>query len=379
MSRDIILHAHIFKNAGTSFDYALKQNFGEGFIDNRDDNDIIKYKQKYLEKYLDKHTFIKAFSNHSIHFIPKSNDRYRFHTVYLIRHPIDRIQSVYTFEKKQPSEISEGAEKAKEYSFEEYLDWYINEETPATIRNSQTIFISGQGPEAHDIDSKCKVANNRLSNIELLGVVDRYDESMVVFEEYLKRYFPDIDLSYIIQNVSDNSSTDIDTKINTLLSSLSTDLAKKIIEKNSCDLLLYAKANILLNQKIKTINDFENKLKNFKERCLLKLVLSMSGEGKFQDIIDMLKPLQNSLTNVKIYIELANAYREVGLYKDALYMLKKGQTIFNDNPWIFFEELLVHRDTKKILLLQERFKKYSNRFANHLSIIDIYRKKLNIK
>ena len=43
-----------------------------------------------------------------------------------------------------------------------------------------------------DIVDKCQI----------LGIVDRFDESLVIAEQMLKPYFPDIDISYIQQNVS---------------------------------------------------------------------------------------------------------------------------------------------------------------------------------
>ena len=35
--RHIILHGHIFKNAGTTFDWSLQKNFGKNFLDHRKD------------------------------------------------------------------------------------------------------------------------------------------------------------------------------------------------------------------------------------------------------------------------------------------------------------------------------------------------------
>ena len=40
--KDVIVHIHIFKNAGSSFDSSLRENFGKNFVDHRDDADIVK-------------------------------------------------------------------------------------------------------------------------------------------------------------------------------------------------------------------------------------------------------------------------------------------------------------------------------------------------
>lgn len=80
--RDIILHSHIFKNAGTTFDYILEKNFGKSFIDHRDDKNVVDGRQRYLNDFLNKNKKIKAFSSHSIHFKAKNSFKYNFHQVY---------------------------------------------------------------------------------------------------------------------------------------------------------------------------------------------------------------------------------------------------------------------------------------------------------
>ena len=97
--KNILVHVHIFKNAGSSFDDALNRFYRDDFIDHRDDSELLIGKMDYLEKYLDSHPNIQAFSSHSIHFLPQNTDKYNFLPIYLLRHPIDRIRSVYSFEK----------------------------------------------------------------------------------------------------------------------------------------------------------------------------------------------------------------------------------------------------------------------------------------
>jgi len=70
--RNILIHTHIFKNAGSSYDGALRNFFGEAFVDYRDDQDIVRGKMDYLLEYLDTHPDIQAFSSHSVHFLPQN-------------------------------------------------------------------------------------------------------------------------------------------------------------------------------------------------------------------------------------------------------------------------------------------------------------------
>lgn len=266
--RSIILHSHIFKNAGTTFDHALEKNFLKDFIDHRDDADLVEEKQNYLTNYLRQHENTKAFSSHSIHFTALDDENFRFHQVYFLRHPIERIKSVYTFEKQQPSEVSKGTKMAKELNMQEYIRWRMRDDVEGTIRNCHTIFLSGEGPSFDDIDKVYIQAKKNLYKLPLIGIVDRYDESMVVFEEYLKSYFPNVDLSYVRKNVTDtNKKLSVDEKANKLLLSLDDDLQKLVLEKNAYDIELYRLANKLLDKKIEQIDNFEAKLEKFKQKC----------------------------------------------------------------------------------------------------------------
>ncbi|TKI69920.1 sulfotransferase family protein [Sulfurimonas crateris] len=267
--RDVILHSHIFKNAGTTFDHTLEKNFAKNFVDHREDRDLVEGKQDYLNSFLDKNSTINAFSSHSIHFKAQNNERYNFHQIYFLRHPIERIKSVYTFERQQPAEISLGAKMAKELDMNEYIRWRMRDDVAATIRNCHTVFLSGLGPNPNKIDEKYKVAKKNIFEIPLIGIVDRYDESMVVFEEYLREHFPNIDLSYVRKNVTDTSKElSVDEKSDKLLQQIDEDLQQLVLEKNAYDLELYKLGNDLLDEKIARIENFESKLNNFKKRRL---------------------------------------------------------------------------------------------------------------
>ena len=50
--RHVILHGHIFKNAGTSFDWSLERSFGEAFVDHREDKLMREGRDKHLEAFL---------------------------------------------------------------------------------------------------------------------------------------------------------------------------------------------------------------------------------------------------------------------------------------------------------------------------------------
>lgn len=334
-NRNVIVHAHIFKNAGSSFDDTLLTNFGDDFIDHREDS-LISNDKNFLENYLKENNEVKAFSSHSVYHKPKDFDNVKIHSVYFLRNPIERIKSVYNFEKKQPTRDSSGAKMAKTLNFEEYVAWRMQDDVPATIRNLQTIFLAGDGPHPRYMEKKFALALENLDSTHLLGIVDRYDESMVVFEDYLKQFFSKIDLSYIRRNITDQNLTDsIEIKIEKITNELGTELVSIVNKKNTYDLELYRKSNQLLNEKIINILDFQHKLVHFKERCLIKLLKQKLVQKKYDEIIQETQHcIDNNCKNIQYYLVYAQALIGLKQFDDALLIYDRAILIHPNNEWL---------------------------------------------
>ncbi len=267
MARYVIVHGHMFKNAGTTFDWSLERNFRSGFVDHRDDK-AMKEGHEYLRGFIHGHPKLKALSSHHMQFPePKMNDIEILPAV-LFRHPIDRVKSVYKFERQQESDTP-GAIAAKEMGFSDYVKWRLTEAPGPTIRDFQTRYCTRlrATPMKPVSNERFEEARAFINRLRLLGIVERYDESMVVFEEYLKEYSPKINLAYVRQNVGQAHNNSIDERIEATLNSLGEELSADLIRMNKCDMELYEEACCLLDTAISGIHDFDVKLKDFKSRC----------------------------------------------------------------------------------------------------------------
>ena len=60
--RHILLHGHIFKNAGTTFDWSLERSFGEAFLDHREDKVMRERGGRHLAALVDDRPALRAFS-----------------------------------------------------------------------------------------------------------------------------------------------------------------------------------------------------------------------------------------------------------------------------------------------------------------------------
>jgi hypothetical protein len=268
--RQIILHGHIFKNAGSTFDWSLARYFGKAFLDHREDKVMRERRGPHLAELIAGDPGLRAVSSHHLCYpLPELED-VNFSSAYLLRHPIERIASVYAFEKRQDSQ-SRGAIAAKEKSFTGYVAWRLQDDVPRTIRDYQTSNVAGfhgvRPMERVPVDW-LRRATHHLAAIDCVGVVDRYDESMVVFEHRLSATFPGIDLSYVRQNVTPRTgqAESLGARVHETLERLG-EFAAPVLARNSYDLALYRQANQKLDAALADIDDVESRLADLTRRC----------------------------------------------------------------------------------------------------------------
>ena len=262
----VLLHCHLFKNAGTSIDWALKRSLGWGFAAHRRDRAMIKGGMCYVEKYLALRSYVTALSSHHMPFDPSfESQRFHYWHIIMLREPIARSASVYEYEKIQPPK-SLGARMAKKLDMRGYFEWRMQDQTPVTIKNYFTRYLSGiRNPvrkiRDHDIDAA--MARAAAGNV-LIGIVERFDESMVLFEATLQRHFENLDMAYLRQNQNPAKPADA---LQYLREQLGEALFSELLEKNALDTRLYGALAADFEMRIHKITDFQQRLAAFRQRC----------------------------------------------------------------------------------------------------------------
>jgi len=263
----VCVHFHIFKNAGTTLEWILKNNFSKNAISIDSDNpkDMLHFDK--IAEILEKKPKTRSLSSHQFRFPVFNNERFEFISIVFLRHPIDRAISIYHFQKKRTDADRPGIVKAKELDLNGYIKWNLKTKSHRAMRNFQVLYLSDKPVESVVDENDFKIAVQRIKEIKIIGVVDKFDESLVLAEEVLKEYFPTIDLSYIRQNVSEDRKGTLMEKLEKAKNEIDEQVWKKLLEQNKFDLELYEKANEELNTRLEKIENFDSKMSNFKNRC----------------------------------------------------------------------------------------------------------------
>lgn len=261
--RSLIIHGHMFKNAGSSFDWSLARSFGDGFIDHRDD-EAMKTGAAYLEPWLQANPHCNALSSHWITAPLPQVAGLELHLCLLFRDPIERTRSVYQFERSQQGVETPGAVRAKKMDFQEYMQWQMQPMPGPVVKNYQTRYCSGEYL-GEDLASMYARARALVGHTDTIGLVHRYDESMVLFEYQLQSVFPNLDLSYVKQNVLSDGEADLSQRRQSVLTELGPD-ADRVLSENEYDLRLFEFAEERFSELIAGVPDMAARLDALKWR-----------------------------------------------------------------------------------------------------------------
>jgi hypothetical protein len=266
-TRSIILHYHIFKNAGSTIQWILEKNFHKSFstLHETDIEGVVSNDEIIL--FAQEHPEIVALASHHFRLPSPSAPSLKFIELCLFRHPLDRIQSMYYYFRKLDNLADPYVEQAHKAGLAGFVEWSL-EAQPYNVVNSQTCFCSTGGAYYFPPSSShLKRAKSTLKNIKILGVVDRFDESLVVAEFFLRFIYRDLDLSYVRQNSANPSRLDLPERLNDMKIQCGDALFGEITRLNKFDEELWQCASQELDRRISHIPRFEQKLQSFRKRC----------------------------------------------------------------------------------------------------------------
>jgi len=183
--RCVIFHHHLFKNAGTSVDVALRKSFGPRWRTVEGDGREITVED--LSRLLHDEPDLCAISSHTFRPPFTLPGDIRLLPIVLLRHPLDRVRSAYEFERQQISDTF-GAVLAKQHDFAGYVAALLARPGDRSIRDFQTNKLSHKPGTAPDADrEEFLSALTCVKSLPFIGLVENYDFSMQVFMRVLSR------------------------------------------------------------------------------------------------------------------------------------------------------------------------------------------------
>ena len=207
------------QDAGTSVDEILRQNFGERWV-TKEFPPMGGNNTALVEDWIRETPDAVAYSSHTMMGpIPRVED-VSVISFMLLRDPVERIKSVYRFERQQQADTW-GARLAKEHDFEGYVRARLAEPGDRQCRNFQThrlaSLVPGEGTERER-------ALRALGELTIVGTVGTFGSAIRSMQDFLKTELLEFSVFKPKINVSDsNISTNLSASALLLLKSENSD------------------------------------------------------------------------------------------------------------------------------------------------------------
>ena len=198
--RTVILHYHLFKNAGTSLDRILKDNFAETWLTaefspsggNNTDQVVSWIAETPDAVTYSSHTLLGPLPQIAgVQIIP----------VILLRDPLARIRSAYQFERKQDVDTW-GAELARTHDLEGYVRARLDRKGDRQCRNFQTSRLASMVPGDTPEVGRAISAVRLFQKTGVIGRVEKFAATLDALTARVKPVFPDFKAEVVRANVS---------------------------------------------------------------------------------------------------------------------------------------------------------------------------------
>ncbi|WP_238368359.1 sulfotransferase family protein [Mesobacterium pallidum] len=226
--RTIVLHYHLFKNAGTSIDSIFKDHFADAwvtaeFLANGGDNSDL------VAQWIQSTPDAVVFSSHTAIGPLPEIPGVRVIPVLFLRDPIARIISAYNFERKQAVDTL-GTQLARENDLEGYVRARLDRKGDRQCRNFQTNRLAAFLPGPDSELDRARRAMSMLHEKGVLGLVENFGESLEALNQRMAEIAPWFRASRVRKNVSGKSGTDWSAEFETLVRAANADDLELVAE-----------------------------------------------------------------------------------------------------------------------------------------------------
>lgn len=255
--RFVILHYHILKNAGTTIEELLYSNFREKFarFDTEDRDYAISNAE--LLKFLKANPEIQAVSSHQLYDPVPLVRGYIFFDLCFLRDPLERIRSTYDFFRGKPAPGDPISDLANRLTLGEFVaelienyPWMVNDVQTNQLANG---LINDQPKGVDDLDR----ATRRMLNTSLLGVVDRFEESLAAMQDSMRMIFPHFNRSHEPENVSRGMSGTLESRRAQFREECGEKIFCELVRLNQLDEELLRRARAEVDRRYQTVHRLE--------------------------------------------------------------------------------------------------------------------------
>ncbi len=254
-ARSVIVHYHLFKNAGTSVERLLRQSLGDAWASWDKPESGAKISGQELQQWLEDNPKIRAVSSHQL-VPPVPRGGFHVTPVVFVREPLSRVRSAWLFEWQKQKGLSE-----PKGSLTDYIEEKFKQKNTSVIANFQVSRLSNL--QYDNVKQRLHRYNHELlpaacgfiESLPFVGLVDRFSDSLRLMADCTRKRFPDLVVQEHRENVTDDSSSTLEQRIELLRKEIGNDLFDELCVRNRLDLQLYSYASGRFSSALERLDD----------------------------------------------------------------------------------------------------------------------------
>ena len=235
--RTVVFHYHLFKNAGTSLDAALKSAFGEERWRQREFGGNPARIRAEVADWVDSEPEAVVFSSHTALLPPPELDGVQVLPLIFVRHPIDRIASAYRFEARQNADTF-GSVLARNTSLSGYVETRLALPSDRQCRDFHCHRLAHMALPS--TGTELQRARRAVESLPFVGLVEQYGASLARVEQLLRSHdLHPRPLEAMRKNSSEGSHQPLLARLTQVQSELGQDLFDRVVAANESDFEIY--------------------------------------------------------------------------------------------------------------------------------------------
>lgn len=161
LSRHVMLHFHVFKNGGSTIETILEREFRGRYATVHGSHATSVLDGHDIAAFWGAHPNVAALSSHHVRYPLPSIRRTVLFDCCFLRHPLDRLQSVYTWLRARASESEDPVMVlARSTGPREFMTRLL-EKLPHLVGNAQTLLLANGGAFTRPRSPNCASITSR--------------------------------------------------------------------------------------------------------------------------------------------------------------------------------------------------------------------------
>ena len=240
-SRHVVLHYHIFKNAGTSVDAMLRACFGDQFMSVDGPVPEFFINQTEVNVMIRNRAQVQALSSHQIRLPLPRDRRIEYLPIIFVRRPELRLQSMWRFQRSR-NDSHPATALAKRLAFPEWVRFHLEERRSSPLLNQQTLLFSFQYDQRTPVNHP-EILDRAIENVQdlsFVGIVEHFEASMRIYERLYRPLVRQLEFDRVAElNRSAEEDLPEKEKIARIEEQLGSGLFSELSERMRLDLDLY--------------------------------------------------------------------------------------------------------------------------------------------